>query len=207
MEYATSQPINPAMSGYPGTAPLPMPGSHIMPSPEMTHQPGAPFFPGPTPSPFPPSPMMPGPDMQGGVAGPGEAEGSSGHSCGKSSSHSHPQEHPASYPGATTQPYFHDMYQVGPVAHYPVTGTPVNQLNSPVPASPTFLGFNFQDQQFWKGLLIGAGVTLLVTNDKVQKTAMKGISKIFNAAQSGVEELKEKFEDIQAEVKESSAGD
>ncbi len=207
MEYATSQPITPAMSGYPGPAPLPMPGSHIMPSPEMMSQPGAPFFPGPTPSPFPPSPMMPGPDMQGGVAGPGEAEGNSGHSCGKSSSHSHPQEHPASYPNATTQPYLHDMYQVGPVAHYPVTGTPVNPLNPLVPASPTFLGFNFQDQQFWKGLLIGAGVTLLVTNDKVQKTAMKGISKIFHAAQSGVEELKEKFEDIQAEVKESSAGD
>ena len=207
MEYATSQPITPAMSGYPSPAPLPMPGSNIMPSPDMMSQPGAPFFPGPTPSPFPPSPMMPGPDMQGGVAGPGETGGSSGHSCGKSSSHSHPQEHPASYPGATTQPYLHEMYQVGPLANYPATGTPVNPLNAPVPASPTFLGFNFQDQQFWKGLLIGAGVTLLVTNDKVQKTAMKGISKIFNAAQSGVEELKEKFEDIQAEVKESSTGD
>ncbi len=66
-----------------------------------------------------------------------------------------------------------------------------------VPATP-------QDGQFWKGALIGVGVALLISNDTVQKSLMKGASTLFSAAQAGVEEVKEKFEDIRAERDQSA---
>ncbi|WP_321530374.1 YtxH domain-containing protein [uncultured Desulfuromonas sp.] len=58
------------------------------------------------------------------------------------------------------------------------------------------------DNQFVKGALIGVGLALLLSNDRVQKSLIKGATTVFNAAQAGVEELKEKFEDMQAEMKE-----
>ena len=184
-EYQVMPPLNTAM-------PNPMPAAPT----------GQPVFPGPTPSPFPPSPMMPGPDMQQGAM-PADAEGGSGHSCGKSHPESDPAAPAMTHPTAATQPYFHDQLQYG-VYGYP----PLNQATQPyppVPAQTTVLGLNLQDQQFWKGALIGTGLTLLVTNDSVQKAVMKGVSSIFSAAKSGVEEMKEKYEDIQAEMKQTSA--
>lgn len=61
-----------------------------------------------------------------------------------------------------------------------------------------------QDNQFWKGALIGVGVALLISNDTVQKSIMKGASTLFSAAQAGVEEVKEKFEDIRAEKEQET---
>lgn len=70
------------------------------------------------------------------------------------------------------------------------------------PVNPTsVLGVNVQDSQFWKGALLGAAVTLLLTNESVQKGVVKGVSQLSAAAQSGIEEMKEKFEDAKAEAK------
>lgn len=70
------------------------------------------------------------------------------------------------------------------------------------PATPanSFLGLDLQSNQFWKGALIGAAVTLLITNESVQKGVVKAIAKVTAAAQSGIEEMKEKFEDAKAEA-------
>lgn len=75
------------------------------------------------------------------------------------------------------------------------------------PAVPTtsFLGLDVQDSQFWKGALLGAAVTLLVTNESVQKGLVKTVSKLTLAAQSGMEEMKEKFEDAKAEAHAEAA--
>jgi tetrahydromethanopterin S-methyltransferase subunit G len=64
---------------------------------------------------------------------------------------------------------------------------------------------NFRDDQFWKGVLLGAAAALLVTNDTVQKAVMKGTASVLTAAQSGVEEVKEKFEDVKAEIQQKTA--
>lgn len=73
---------------------------------------------------------------------------------------------------------------------------------APAPvASSSFLGLNFQDQQFWKGAILGAGITLLLTNDTIQKGLIKSTAKIYGAVQGGVQEIKEKFEDVQAEMR------
>ncbi len=60
--------------------------------------------------------------------------------------------------------------------------------------------YGTHSSQFWKGALIGAGIALLLGNETVQKSLMKGATSLFNAAQAGVEEIKEKFEDIRAEM-------
>ena len=191
MEQSYVQPPNPAMPPLNPAMSQPMPAGPM----------GQPVFPGPTPSPFPSSPMMPGPDIQQGAMAI-EAESSSGHSCGKTHpAQSNPADPAMSQPAAVNQPFFHDQLQFG-VYSYPLQNPGV-QPYPLVPAQATFLGLNLRDQQLWKGALVGAGLTLLVTNDSVQKAVMKGVSSIFSAAKSGVEEMKEKYEDIQAEMKQS----
>jgi hypothetical protein len=59
----------------------------------------------------------------------------------------------------------------------------------------------YQSHQFWKGFAIGAIGTLLVTNEKIQKAVMKGVVKVYGAIHDGAQELKEKFEDVQAELR------
>ncbi|MDL1959425.1 MAG: hypothetical protein LWX01_05345 [Deltaproteobacteria bacterium] len=204
-----------------GPALSPYPPSPMMPGPSVV-QPGVggPVFPGPTPSPWPPSPMMPGPTMQPpGAPGPvpdamahgmapGDASPQSapdgGHSCGcKTGSHSHPGDpsvHPGISPAAMPRDYLYEAYQYGPAYYSPAIGEP--QFASP--ADSQWLGMNFRDDQFWKGVLLGAAVTLIFTSEAVQKTLIKGTASVWTAAQSGVEEVKEKFEDIKAELKQKS---
>ncbi|HHB77174.1 MAG TPA: YtxH domain-containing protein [Desulfobulbus sp.] len=93
--------------------------------------------------------------------------------------------------------------QPQPVYQQPVPAPVYQQPVQPTyPVAPTtsLLGLDVQDTQFWKGALLGAAVTLLVTNESVQKGVVKTVSKLTLAAQSGVEEMKEKFEDAKAEA-------
>ncbi len=90
--------------------------------------------------------------------------------------------------------------QPQPVYQQPVQPT---ATTSTLPAAST-LGVNVQDTNFWKGALLGAAVTLLVTNESVQKGVVKTVSKLTAAAQTGIEEMKEKFEDAKAEAQAES---
>lgn len=85
-----------------------------------------------------------------------------------------------------------------PAAGYAATSYPQAQ---PYPSS-TFLGLNFRDQQFWKGAILGAAVTLLLTSESMQKGIIKGVAKLYGAVQGGIQEIKEKFEDVQAEMQQ-----
>jgi hypothetical protein len=66
----------------------------------------------------------------------------------------------------------------------------------------TFLGLNFRDQQLWKGAILGAAVTLLLTSETMQKGIIRGVAKMYGAVQGGIQEIKEKFEDVQAEMRQ-----
>lgn len=57
------------------------------------------------------------------------------------------------------------------------------------------------NDRFLKGLLIGAAAAYLLTNETVQRTAIKGAVKAWSLLQGGVEELKERFHDAEAEVR------
>ena len=58
----------------------------------------------------------------------------------------------------------------------------------------------FSNGDFVKGALIGAAVTFLLTNKGAQETIMKAASKGSELFQAGMEELKERFEDVKAQM-------
>ncbi|MBB1127378.1 hypothetical protein [Thiospirillum jenense] len=55
--------------------------------------------------------------------------------------------------------------------------------------------------RFIKGALIGAAATYLLTNEQVQRTAIKGIVQAWSFVQGSVEEMKERFGDAEAELR------
>jgi len=74
-------------------------------------------------------------------------------------------------------------------------------MHYPIPAAPaSFQGLGMGTATFWKGTVVGAAVTLLLTNETIQKGVVKTFSKVMAAASGGIEELKEKYEDAKAEV-------
>ena len=92
-------------------------------------------------------------------------------------------------PQAVYQQPLQQMHPATPVyqqAVQPVrTAYPaVHPVQTAYPAVPTtsFLGLDVQDSNFWKGALLGAAVTLLVTNESVQKGVIKTVSKLTTAA-------------------------
>ncbi len=66
------------------------------------------------------------------------------------------------------------------------------KLNNPIK------GFDSSD--FVKGALIGVAAAYLLTNKKVQESLFKTVVKGSSAFQMGMEELKERYEDAQAEL-------
>lgn len=60
--------------------------------------------------------------------------------------------------------------------------------------------FNVTQPAYLKGLLLGAGVALVVTNPTVQKALIGGAVRVWAAVQGGVEEIKEQIEDVKAEL-------
>jgi len=83
-----------------------------------------------------------------------------------------------------------------PPGGYP--GYQPSQGSYPARNSPPF--FNFSNDRFIKGLLIGAAATYLVTNEDVQRSLIKGVVKTWSMLQGGVEEIKERFHDAEAEL-------
>ena len=57
------------------------------------------------------------------------------------------------------------------------------------------------NDRFLKGLLIGAAAAYLLSNESVQRTAIKGAVRAWGMVQGGMEELKERFHDAEAEVR------
>lgn len=81
--------------------------------------------------------------------------------------------------------------------HYP--GYQPSQWSYQARPSTSFL--SFPNDRFIKGLLIGAAATYLVTNESVQRTLIKGAVKTWALLQAGVEEVKERFHDADAELR------
>jgi hypothetical protein len=137
----------------------------------------------------------------------GHADGATPHAPAGHQPAAAPGHHPAAaasahhHPGSNPQPYLHEQYQYGVYGH---SQNAPAVYNSPPPAN-TVLGMNFRDRQFWKGAAIGGGLALLLTNDAVQRTLIRGVTSVFTAARAGVEEIREKFEDIQAEIKQKAS--
>lgn len=61
------------------------------------------------------------------------------------------------------------------------------------------------NDRFLKGVLIGAAAAYVLTNEKIQHAAIKSVVKAWTLMQGGVEELKERFQDAEAEVRAQAA--
>jgi hypothetical protein len=61
--------------------------------------------------------------------------------------------------------------------------------------------FNFRDERFIRGAITGAALTFLLTNEGLQKNTVKSLVKVWSTLQGGFEEMKERFQDAEAEVR------
>ncbi|NJL50928.1 MAG: hypothetical protein HC909_04645 [Blastochloris sp.] len=61
-------------------------------------------------------------------------------------------------------------------------------------------GLGVHNDALIKGLLIGAGLTFLLTNETAQKNVIAAAVKVWSTLQGGVEEMKERFRDAEAEL-------
>jgi hypothetical protein len=57
------------------------------------------------------------------------------------------------------------------------------------------------ENKLLKGLLVGGGVGFLLTNETVQKGLIRTVVRMWSVAQGGIEEVKERFRDAEAEIR------
>ncbi len=112
--------------------------------------------------------------------------------------------------------YYHPYYAAYPYA--PPAAPPANPYASPTPPNyaPGYgMAYAYPpvanapavrsthlltNPRFIKGALIGAAVAYLLTNEKVQHATIKTAVKAWSLVQGGVEEMKERFRDAEAEL-------
>jgi hypothetical protein len=109
--------------------------------------------------------------------------------------------HPGMMPPSSVHNGYYAAYQ--PAALSPQGAGMAAGRGYPTPAAQPF--FNLGDDRFLKGLLIGAAAAYLLTNESVQRTAIKGAVKLWGGLQGGVEEIKERFHDAEAELQASDS--
>ena len=74
-----------------------------------------------------------------------------------------------------------------------------NAINNAAKDLP-FVPENFNAAGFVKGLLLGGIAAYVLTNPKAQECVFKAIIKGGELINAGIEELKERFEDVKAEL-------
>lgn len=60
---------------------------------------------------------------------------------------------------------------------------------------------SYPSDRFMKGLIIGAAAAYVLTNENIQRAAIKSAVQAWSTVQGGVEELKERFQDAEAELR------
>ncbi len=75
----------------------------------------------------------------------------------------------------------------------------------PYPQQQPSLLSGLTTDRFLKGLLVGAAAAYILTNESVQRTAIKGAVKAWTTVQGGLEEVKERFQDAEAELHAAEA--
>ena len=125
--------------------------------------------------------------------------------CSSATSPPHAQQSQQGMPGYASHPpgnyAWYQGYPMGQEAYaYGYDGTEYGYSQQMVPQTGLGSWFEFSNSCYLKGLFVGAGVTLLLTNPTVQKMLMRGIVKVWSTVQGGVEEVKEQFRDIKAEM-------
>jgi hypothetical protein len=132
---------------------------------------------------------------QGQGQGPRPQAGMHNHMHAHAYGHAHPHVHP----GYGPQPGYGQAPQGG---YGPAHGFDHHPGHGPAagPQVPNAPWIDFRDERFVKGLLVGAAATFLLTNEGVQKGAIRSMVRLWGFLQGGVEEMKERFRDAEAEL-------
>lgn len=115
----------------------------------------------------------------------------------------HPAYPSAAYPVAPSQGQqtAGGMAQVQhPGTYYVPQGAPMQMAAPAYPQQQSSSLLGFTNDRFIKGLLIGAAAAYILSNESVQRTAIKGAVKAWSLVQGGLEEVKERFHDAEAEL-------
>lgn len=108
---------------------------------------------------------------------------------------------PAMPPAAPIQPMAgYPAYPAAPTVGM-AQGYPPGMALTPQPASTSLLS----NPRFIRGALFGAVAAYLLTNENVQQAAIKSAVKMWSLVQGGVEEMKERFRDAEAELHAAQA--
>ncbi|TVQ88221.1 MAG: hypothetical protein EA400_09520 [Chromatiaceae bacterium] len=82
---------------------------------------------------------------------------------------------------------------------------PPLQPAMPMAQQPSQPLFNLGNERFVKGLLIGAAAAYVLSNESVQRSLIKGAVRLWTGLQGGLEEVKERFQDAEAELQAAEA--
>ena len=88
----------------------------------------------------------------------------------------------------------HPQYSPYPVQPMPAAGAPLQ------PATAPSTGLSVTSSGFLTGAAIGAVAAYLLTNERLQQGAIKTAVRSWSLLQGGVEEMKERFRDAEAEL-------
>lgn len=110
----------------------------------------------------------------------------------------YPSQHPTAQTPAGTYYY---QPPAGSQAVYLQDPNAAIREQAVMPAPPSTLAswFDYTNASYIKGLLVGAGATLLLTNPTVQTMVVKGAVTAWSAVVGGIEEIKERVRDVNAE--------
>ncbi len=98
-----------------------------------------------------------------------------------------------------------------PAGYWPQWGYPQGAAWGPgpgmTPPPPTAPGSFLTNPRFIRGALIGAAAVYLLSNENVQHAAIRSLVRVRSLVQGGVEEMKERFRDAEAELHAAQAHD
>jgi len=97
-----------------------------------------------------------------------------------------------------------------PAGYWPQWGYPYGPAWGAGPGvapPPAAQGSLFTNPRFIRGALVGAAAVYLLSNENVQHAAIRSLVRVRSLVQGGVEEMKERFRDAEAELHASQAHD
>lgn len=146
------------------------------------------------------------PDANGGSGGLGGMHGGHGHGAAMAAppwaAHMAPWHAPHPYHygypyGSGTAPGW------GPPGWAPAGWAAAGAAPTSAPGTPAL---GILNNRFVMGMLVGGALTYVLTNEAIQRAAIRGVMQIWLGIQGGIEETKERFRDAESEIKAARHG-
>lgn len=103
-----------------------------------------------------------------------------------------PHPYPYGYPYAGAAPGW------GPPGWVPPVPTPPSSAGTPT--------LGILNNRFVMGMVVGGALTYVLTNEAIQRAAIRGVMQVWLNIQGGIEETKERFRDAESEIKAGRDG-